>query len=173
MERHQISLGGIDIVAYNYDERFKESPYSGKSLLVASFEFEIRGMSINKRIIDALAGKEITFKINDNTRKMRRGPWSWHYVGAEQTDLTVYTHQVELEEIDPDEPEKWSPLAASFEALIMNRIRIRAISELLEEKGIFEKGEYDNRINEVEEREYEKFRKLLLEGPPDWGKKSK
>lgn len=167
-------IGELELEVNNYAEHYKESPFSGSSLLLANFDCQIQGVSKNKQLLSMLKSKEITFKSdikNEKTKKMKGGSKTWSYIGHIQTESTIYNHHIELEEIDPDEPEKWNLLAAQFERVIMNQIELRTLSELLQEKRIFTKQEYKEKLKRIDERDYEKLRKLLTKGPKNFGKK--
>ena len=72
----------------------------------------------------------------------------------------------------PPEPE-FPPFFIQFQqtcenvalGLVSNRVRVRALIELLEEKGVFASGEYDHRADVVWERDHEALAQELLVAP--------
>src|SRR5687767_7655029 len=51
--------------------------------------------------------------------------------------------------------------------LVSNRVRVRALIELLEEKGLLAPGQYDQRAEAVWERDYEQLAQELITAPPE------
>lgn len=81
------------------------------------------------------------------------------------TELTTPSPEEEAEEEPPDVERKPMDPAKFAESLLQNfvaesvggRIRIRALLELLEEKGILGPGEFDRRAEEIWDRDYEEL----------------
>ncbi|KIL42057.1 hypothetical protein SD70_02405 [Gordoniibacillus kamchatkensis] len=74
--------------------------------------------------------------------------------------------RIELTEIDPDVPADHNIQAAVASEAVMNRLRIRTIISLLEDAGIFTPEQFDQRFQELGQKELEtrELRNSILYG---------
>lgn len=81
-------------------------------------------------------------------------------------DNSIVNFRVTFKEfIEGDNEEsEWNDFDGIAQTTITNWVRVRALFELLEEKGILTKNEIDNKINEVGERDFEDMLQFIKTG---------
>lgn len=65
---------------------------------------------------------------------------------------------------EEEEKKEWNPLVGVGQTAINNWIRTRALSELLEEKGIITRKEYDDKLKEIGKRDFEDMKAFIGTG---------
>ncbi|KMY49558.1 DUF3219 family protein [Peribacillus loiseleuriae] len=78
-------------------------------------------------------------------------------------DDTLANFSLELHEQD-EEGNEWNTQIGTSIATMQNWVRTRAISEILIEKGYFTAEEYNNKIDEVTERDQDKMLNFINTG---------
>jgi len=71
---------------------------------------------------------------------------------------------MEIEELDKDLPDDWNAFYALAGTTVDNWIRTRALSELLEEKGVSNLEEYEKKIELIQKRDRQKLVDWITHG---------
>ncbi|CAI8877737.1 DUF4265 domain-containing protein [Brevibacillus sp. IT-7CA2] len=140
---------------------------TGKELKTIEIVFRKNTEQEREIFINLLNQNKFSFEVPEQNLVLdvTRSNLSYRY--TDKSDYTTFT--VSFKEIDPENIENVpeSPYLFIFKGLIDvaigNWLRTRAISELLQEKGIITKEEYDNQLSVVFERDHDKLLRELLD----------
>jgi len=113
--------------------------------------------------------KESTFDIKvpslGHDFKAKRLYHSASYRDPLNHDTEIQFSLVYKEYVPEEEQEgEWNVFSGLFHTAINNWSRTRALAELLEEKGIIKRSEYEDRIKLIGERDFEEMKKFILNG---------
>ncbi|MFB6471221.1 hypothetical protein ACFCW7_00005 [Paenibacillus glucanolyticus] len=162
-----IVLNGTVLNVDQYEESDFTNENTGKNLTKINFEFtsddEERAGLLKLFEQDAIA-----FEVPDEEKNLKVRKTDLSYSYTQGRDLTRYS--VTLEEIDPEDnsPKSTQDIIARSMLMTLNLAadnwkRTRAIAELLQEKGVFTKEEYQDKLNLVFERDHKEIMGKLVD----------
>lgn len=127
-----------------------------------TFEAEILGYREFNNYSNAIEHNELNIEIpSENIKfKGRKNGYSSSYTDLENKEQILYHIKINIDEIDKDEVQSSSGDNFFVNMGInttRNWARTRALSELLIEKGLFTKEEYEEKIDFVWDRDREEF----------------
>lgn len=161
----KIAINDMLIDAENFKSEVKENIPTGNKLLRIEFNTMVLGESQKIKFEENL--KRISqIRIDDDDIKIKAigRVKASSYRDMQDKEKIIYSYSIEVEELDKDLPEEWSYFTASHEANVMNWIRMRALSSLLIEKGIITFEEYENKIKELNQKDFEGLSNYILYG---------
>jgi len=164
----KILLNDYEIEANILDTRDKTNEPTGNILKQIELECEIIGKTKRSQLGDILKDSFV-LKIpsQDIEIKSKAKNNSWSYQGINLDEDTSIKYTIEVEEIDKDLPENWNALISFAGTVVDNWIRTRALMEILEEKGISKKDEYEEKIKLINERDHDRLVEWLCYGKED------
>ena len=140
---------------------------TGNTLKRVKLKGEIRGKTTYNEFKELIKQKPLNVKISDDNINIscKYENESYSYTDTEN-EYTIYKYAFDFLELDKDLPEEWNMNVGFTTTAVMNWIRIRALSNLLIEKGIITLNEYENEIHKLAETDYDSLVKSVLYGLP-------
>jgi hypothetical protein len=169
-----VKIDHITLTAEDFVSESIESKPTGNKLRCLKFVSGICGISSQRQIADILAKDTFTFEIPSESFSMKASKKSarWSFSGDVVNENTLIEYQIQIQELDKDLPEGWNLFGGMLEGIVMNWIRTRATADLMFEKGLVTRAEYDDKIHSIVNRDFENLRRYLMYGlPVDYKKK--
>jgi hypothetical protein len=164
----QIKLDDMTLNAEGMTIEEVESRPTGNRLRRYEFLAILRGVSMQKRVAEILTKEAFTFEIPEDsilTRAAKKNA-RWSYSGETLDEESLIEFHLDILELDKDLPEGWNMFGGMLEGITMNWIRTRALADLLADKGVISRAEYEDHIHAVVDRDFEKLRRYLMYGLP-------
>ena len=144
--------------------------------LLRKFQFVagICGITSQRQVAEILSKESFVFEIPSESIRIRANKKSarWSFSGDVVNENTLIDYQIEIQELDKDLPEGWNLFGGMLESITMNWIRTRAMADLLFEKGVITRAEYDDKIHYIVDKDFENLRRYIMYGlPVDYVKK--
>ncbi|MFJ7831786.1 hypothetical protein ACIQXU_16365 [Peribacillus sp. NPDC097284] len=161
----KISLNGVVVDAYDFSDDLIPNEFNGNiEVRTLQFYFNVYGLQNFNLYSNLVGNSEINIKseeLNIDEKFNIKNHMS-RYTGELDED-TLITFKLELTEIVEleDEPNIFVNLG---QEIVYNRIRVRALTDLLIENDLISKEEYLEKIDLVEKENFEIFKKELLYG---------
>jgi hypothetical protein len=169
-----VKLDHITLTAEDLVLEQIESKPTGNMLRHFKFVTGICGISSQRQIADILAKESFTFEIPSESFSMKavKKNARWSFSGEVVNENTLIEYQIQIQELDKDLPEGWNLFGGMLESIVMNWIRTRATADILFEKGVVTRAEYEEKIHTIVDRDFENLRRYIMYGlPVDFKKK--
>jgi len=164
----KVLLDDYEIEANILDIRDKTNEPTGNILKQIELESNIIGKTKRKELGDILKNSFALKIPSQNIEiKVKAKNNSWNYRGSNLDENTSIKYNIEVEELDKDLPEDWNALFSFAGTVVDNWIRTRALAEILAEKGISKKDEYEEKIKLIHERDHKRLVEWLCYGKND------
>lgn len=152
----------------DYKKDIIENDPTKNKLNQISFTVRLKGKEELEKIQTLLDEKVVQLEVPSDQISIRAkvGTTSYSYNGVLDDD-TVITYSVTLTEVDPDLPESWSTETGLIVKAISNHAHIKALIELLLEKGIINEKEILDKYLKFIEEDRQKVMNLILYGKTD------
>lgn len=161
----KVLFDNFEIEVNILDIRDKTNEPTGNILKQIELECEIIGKTKRGQLGDILKDSFVLKIPSQNIEiKSKAKNNSWSYQGINLDENTSIKYNIEVEEIDKDLPENWNALISFAGTVVDNWIRTRALAEILEEKGISKKDEYEEKIKSIQERDHKRLVEWLCYG---------
>jgi hypothetical protein len=170
----QVKLDDVILTAEGMAIEEVESRPTGNRLRRFEFLAVMRGISMQKRVAEILTKEAFSFEVPSDSIAIRAAKKNakWSYSGDNLDEESMIEFHIDILELDKDLPEGWNMFGGMLEGITMNWIRTRALADLLAEKGIISRAEYEEHIHGIVDKDFEKLRRYLMYGlPVDYQKK--
>lgn len=159
----KIMINGTTVPAYNCQQEIMKSVPTDSDLLKIKFDFKVLGKSAQEKVQQVIGGI-FDFEIDGYKCRAKSENNTWSYEGNELNEKTDINYHIEVVEIDNEILEEHNALIGMRDEIIYNWSRVRAISELLIEKGIITEDEYTNKVRVVIDRDYDEMFNFIVNG---------
>lgn len=161
----KISLNGVIVDAYDFSDELISNEFNeNKEVRTLQFYFNVYGLQNFNLFTNLVENSEIEItseELNIEDKFSKKNYMS-KYTGEldEDTQITFKIELTEIVEVE-DEPNALINLA---QEILVNRIRVRALTDLLIENDLISKDKYLEKVKLVEEEHFEIFKKELIYG---------
>jgi len=161
----KVLFNDYEIEAGILDIKDKTNEPTGNILKQIELECEIIGKTKRGEIGGILKNVFVLKIPSQNIEiKAKSKTNSWSYQGYNLDENTSIKYNMEIEELDKDLPDDWNAFYALAGTTVDNWIRTRALSELLEEKGVSNLEEYEKKIELIQKRDRQKLVDWITHG---------
>ena len=165
----RVLLANIGVPANDIKEDEFTHEGTGNKLKRYEIHFDVVGHKVKEIIEETLEKKVLPFMVadSDDSIRVRVTNKYYSYEGQLQNDQTCYSFCVHLEQVDSTLPEEWNYQQVLIQEIALNRLRIRTLLELLEEKGVLTKEEFEEKAGIVFSRDYKNLANYINYGIPE------